>query len=137
MRLVRLLASVTVAVLTAAAAPALVFGAIIHSVAGAVFAFVIALPHAVLLGLPLFALLHAKGRVNAMSSIVGGFVVGITPTALLFLVAVFNANAADWRSFLFALLMFGGCGAVGGLGFLAVWKVFGEPFRRAGAERST
>jgi hypothetical protein len=130
MRLVRLLSGVTAALLAAAAA--LAFGAMIHSFPGIVVAFAIALAHAAVLGLPLFALMLAKGRVSAMSSIVGGFVVGITPMALLSSGWVFHADADGWRAFVMALLLLGVCGAIGGLAFFALWKIFGEALWRGG-----
>ncbi len=120
MRQVRILANVTVALVAAAAAPALAFGAIIQSLGAVAVAFVIALAHAVVLGLPLFALMLAKGRVSAMWSIIGGFVVGITPMALISSAVVFNGDADSWRSLLTALLLLGVCGATGGLAFFAL-----------------
>jgi hypothetical protein len=136
MKQVRIVVIVTAALLAAAAAPALVFGAMMRSLGGAAVAFVIALPHAVVLGLPLFALMLAKRRVSALSSMIGGFVVGITPMALMTSPAVFHAGA-DWHSLLMALLLLGVCGAVGGLAFFGLWKVFGEALWRGGAEQST
>jgi hypothetical protein len=133
-RQVRILASVTMALLAAAAAPALVFGAMIHSLGGVAIAFVIALPHAVVLGLPLFALMLAKRRVSALSSLIGGFVVGVTPKALMSSPAVFHPDA-DWRSLLMALLLLGVCGAIGGLAFFGLWKVFGEAVWRGGTRQ--
>lgn len=135
MRPGRILASVTVALLAAAAAPALAFGAMIHSLGGIALAFVIALAHAIVLGLPLFALMLAKGRVSAMSSIIGGFVIGVTPMALLSSPVVFHADADDWRSVLMVLLVLGACGAIGGLAFFALWKMFGEALWCGGTQQ--
>jgi hypothetical protein len=45
---------------------------------------------------------------------------------------VFNGDADSWRSLLMALLLLGVCGAIGGLAFFALWKIFGEALWRGG-----
>jgi len=74
------IAGATTALLFAALAPALVMAALWHTAEVApiafVFTFVIALGHAVLLGLPLFLVFRSKGWINVMTCVVLGFAVG-------------------------------------------------------------
>ena len=81
------IAGVTTAVLCAGLAPALVMAALWHTAEVApvafVFTFVIALAHAVLLGLPLFLVLQSKGWVNVVTYVVFGFAVGAAPDGVL------------------------------------------------------
>jgi hypothetical protein len=128
MRPIRLVAGTLVSLFAATAAPALLFAVLTRSTAAFVIAFVIALPHALVLGLPLFLLLRAKRYVNAVSSIAGGFVVGVFPCAVLA-----ARGYAGWDASFFAVAMLGGFGAIGGLAFFALWKIFGEAFERPDA----
>ena len=81
------IAGATTALLFASLAPALVMAALWHTAEVApiafVFTFVIALVHAVLLGLPLFLVLRSKGWINAMTCVVLGFAVGAVPHAVM------------------------------------------------------
>jgi len=129
MRLIRLAATAFIAVLAAAAAPAIVFAALTRSSAGGAFAFLIALPHALVLGLPLFLLLRAKKCVNAVSSIAAGFAAGALPITVMS--ALFAPSRGDWASIVLGALLFGVSGAVGGIAFFGLWKFFGEPLERA------
>jgi hypothetical protein len=132
MRLLRLVASAVVALLAAAAASALVLAMVYRTPAAFAVAFVLALLHAVLLGLPLFLLLLAKGWVSATTSAGGGFVVGIIPIGF----ALWPGHqGADVRAMYIALLLIvGASGAVGGLAFFALWKFFGAAFARRDAQ---
>ena len=119
MRVVRLVSVAIVAALAAATAPALLFAAFTGSLGMGAFAFIIALPHALVLGLPLFLVLRAKGWVNAGSSLGGGFLVGAIPMAVLT-----GLGNSDWLTNILAVSLFGVCGATGGLAFFLLWKVF-------------
>jgi hypothetical protein len=132
MRLIRLAAIAFIAVLAAAVAPAIVFAALTRSAAAGTIAFLIAVPHALVLGLPLFLLLRAKKRVNAVSSIAAGFAVGALPIAVV-TVLFAPAQADDWAGYVLGPLMLGGSGAIGGLAFFGLWKLFGEPLDRTEA----
>jgi hypothetical protein len=128
MRLIRLAATAFIAVLAAAAAPAIVFAALTRSMTGGTLAFLIALPHALVFGLPLFLLLRAKKRVNAVSSIAAGFAAGALPISAM--TALFAPSQGDWASYVLGALLFGVSGAIGGLAFFGLWKFFGEPIER-------
>jgi hypothetical protein len=123
-------ARVSVAIVAAAAAPALILGGLARSLDGALLVFAIALPHALLLGLPLFMLAYVKRRINAITSILGGFLVGAVPSAILSMLGV-----GTWPSNVVAPVMFGACGATGGLAFFLLWILLGTAFERSGAEK--
>src|SRR5262249_10829096 len=110
MRLFRLAATAFIAVLAAALAPGIVFAALTRSLAAGTFAFVIALPHALVLGLPLFLLLRAKKWVNAASSIAVGFAVGALPIVI---VTVLFAPSREWSSSVLTALLLVASGAIG------------------------
>jgi hypothetical protein len=126
MRVLRLIARALVAVIAAAVAPAIVFGVIALSFDAAALALAIAFPHALVLGLPLFLLLRARWRINAATSIVGGFLVGGFPVGAL--------GAGDWPANLLPAALLGVFGAVGGLAFFLVWRIPGDAPGRAAAE---
>jgi hypothetical protein len=106
------------------------------------FAFIMALGHAVVLGLPLFLVLQQYGWVNACSSIVGGLVVGSTGGVLLtaprfnrgYSSSVNNVQhiidgvptAAGWLSYFQTLAFLGGLGALAGLVFWCIFKWSGS-----------
>jgi hypothetical protein len=128
MRVLRLMARALIAVITAAVAPAIVFGVIARSIDAAVLALAIAFPHALVLGLPLFLLLRAKWRINAATSIAGGFLVGGFPMGVL--------GADNWPGNLLAAAMLGLFGAIGGLGFFLVWRILGDAPERAAGDQA-
>jgi hypothetical protein len=128
MRVLRLIARAFVAVIAAAVAPAIAFGVIARSSDAAVLALAIAFPHALVLGLPLFLLLRAKSRINAATSIVGGFLVGGFPVGVL--------GVGNWPGNLLAAAMLGLFGAIGGLGFFLVWRILGDAPGRADGEQA-
>lgn len=108
------------------------------------FAFLIALAHAVLLGLPYFTILKKRNQVRWWTSLIGGFLVGFLPLTL-WLVFTFQSGGssfssgsdsahgdamvadghltlADWLGLLSSGAMFGVLGALGGLAAWAVWR---------------
>lgn len=94
-------------------------------------AFIFALAHAVLLGLPFYILLRRRGRPRWWMALVGGFGVGALPIALLALVpaadqassggiaTIINGSRtpAGWLEYLLLVVGAGGLGAIGGLAF--------------------
>jgi hypothetical protein len=135
MRRVRLVASAITAVLAAAATPAILFGALARSLDAGAVAFAIALPHALVLGLPLFLLLRAKRRVNALASVVGGFLVGALPIGILSGLTGL-AGHGDWGpADLLPTAVLGTFGATGGLAFFLLWRILGAAFERTDAEK--
>jgi hypothetical protein len=125
----RLIARALIAAVAAAAAPAIVFGVIARSSDAAILAFTIALPHAWVLGLPLLLLLRAKWRINATTSIVGGFLVGAVPLCVV--------GIRGWPNNRLPAALLGVCGAIGGLAFFLLWRILGDTPERADAEQST
>lgn len=102
------------------------------------YVFVVALTHAVVLGLPLFLIADRKGWVNWLSCILVGFVIGGVPAGVLFWPSS-NADfvsidgvpvtvdgvttLAGWIIYLGGIVVkFGILGAAGGLGFWLVVK---------------
>ena len=107
--------------LAAALAPAAVFAALGGSVRLLTLGFLVALAHAVLLGLPFYLLLRMKGWVNAASTAIGGFFIGVVPAGVVSL-PLESANVEG-------LLAFGGLGLLGGLAFWATLRVTRQPSR--------
>ncbi|HEY1541748.1 MAG TPA: hypothetical protein VGG01_05020 [Xanthobacteraceae bacterium] len=104
------------------------------------YVIVVALAHAVILGLPLFLLLNAWGRIGIAPSIVGGFAIGCLPVGLLtfpaWLNESFNAwsggaqtvvngvtTVAGWLEYLQFIGIFGSLGAIAGATFFATLRV--------------
>jgi hypothetical protein len=134
------IAGVATAGVFASLAPALMMAALWHTAQVApvafVFTFVIALAHAVLLGLPLFLVLRSKGLVNVVTSVVFGFAVGAVPdggltwpmqhAAYTMTASVEGVStiidgiptAAEWASYIKPVIY---CGSLGALGGLAFW----------------
>lgn len=77
--------------------------------------FVIALAHALLLGLPAYLLLRRRSTFGWGIAAVVGFVIGAVPTGLLTLSAAGFANGGIW-----APAVAGLCGTLGALAFRAV-----------------
>lgn len=111
------------------------------------FAFLIALAHAVLLGLPYFYILRIRNRVQWWTSTVGGLCIGCIPVSLLTLALYQNLGTglkhgqsaahdygmvemvteghltpAAWLSVLNIGAAFGTLGAIAGLAAWAVWR---------------
>jgi hypothetical protein len=134
------IAGVATAVLCAGLAPALVMAALWHTAEvvplAFAFTFVIALAHALLLGLPLFLVLRSKGLVNVVTTVVFGFAVGAAPDGVLtwpmqhaaytMIASVEGVStiidgiltAAEWVSYIKPVIY---CGSLGALGGLAFW----------------
>lgn len=131
-----------VAVCAAAAVPAIPALAV-HPVLGiAIFinAFFVAAGHALVFGLPLYYLLSRRGQPGAAGALFGGLAVGTLPSLALLSVMDPGSGALlgdpdllnglrRQPGYLLMLLLFGGCGLVGGLAF---WLVVRE---RAAAEQ--
>jgi len=77
--------------------------------------FVIALVHAVVLGLPAYFLLRPLWRAGWAVAAIAGFVIGALPTALFILPSVGLTNGGLWTPLLAGL-----CGFLGGSTFYAV-----------------
>lgn len=107
-----------------------------HSFALVPYVFAVALAHAVILGLPIFLYLNARGRAGVVSSIVAGFAIGCLPIGLLtfplWLGTNFNASTngvptvvngvrtlAGWLEYLQLMGVFG---AVAGMTFYATLR---------------
>jgi len=135
------LASCVAAFLFAALIPAFILAGLTGSVGLAAIAFYIALGHAILLGLPLFLILRSRQWINAISSTVGGFIVGVIPGGVLSwpltpgggsvsirgvpTVVDGIPTAAGWAQYLEILFYLGCFGAVAGFVFWLVLKVSG------------
>jgi hypothetical protein len=103
-----------------------------------VFTLVIALSHAVLLGLPIFAIFQSRGWIGITACVVLGFAIGAVPAGILtFPVSGFAlyasawasstptatyglSTAAIWASYIKPLIYLGLLGAFGGLVFWIV-----------------
>ena len=126
-----------VGLLGAALAPAVAAGSLI-GVIGGLIVFIIAGGHAALLGLPLAALGVWRGMVTALTSVLGGFIVGAVPSALFFwpfgwgslespfldaggLMEKGVPALGGWLIYAGVTAGFGACGAVGGVGFWFSW----------------
>jgi hypothetical protein len=128
------------AIVFAGLAPALVMAALWYTAKIAptafAFTFVIALGHAVLLGLPLFLVFRSKGWINVMTCVVLGFAVGAVPDGVLTwpmhhaefhmsasvdgVPTIVNGliTAAGWVSYVKPVVY---CGLFGALGGFAFW----------------
>jgi hypothetical protein len=138
-------ASTATALLFAGLAPAAAFFAITADVQVVPIVLVVALGHAVILGLPAFLLGRFLGRVNLIFSAIAGFIIGAVPIALLTLLTLggtFSASTngiptiingmptlAGWLEFLKSWMSFGGLGALGGIAFFLVLKLTGDGIR--------
>jgi hypothetical protein len=135
------LSDITMAVVSSALAPAILMAAIWHDpgIAPMVFAFtlVIALSHAVVLGLPIFLILQFRGLTSITASVVVGFAIGVVPASLLTFppssfalcasASAGRAFAADvacttaiWVGYVRSLIYLGLLGALGALVFWLV-----------------
>ena len=134
--------STATAIVFSAVAPAALMTAIWSDprVAPMVFVFtlVIALSHAVLLGLPIFLIFQSRGWIGITACVVLGFAIGAVPAGVLtFPVSGFAfyasawasgtptatyglSTAAIWASYIKPLIYLGSLGGVGGLVFWVV-----------------
>jgi hypothetical protein len=130
------------ALVAAALAPTLALTAIagpVSLVTGfSALVFLIALAHAGLLGLPAAAMAIRGGRDTWFWAVAAGFLIGALPVALLAAVSTppdFSESKgvvtaingvrtqAGWLRFALGPLFFGLCGALGGFGAWAVWRL--------------
>jgi hypothetical protein len=100
------------AFVVATAAPAILFGLLAAHWFMFLAVLAVAAFHTVLLGIPFFLLLRAHGWANAVTSIAGGFISGVIPTAV-WSWTLTPVQALDFQG---ALVM-GACGAFAGLWF--------------------
>ena len=129
--------SVVVGVLAAAAtAASLVHGAAaisVNSWSGGgflwVMTFIVALAHALVLGLPIFLLLRWLRRLPWWASLVGGFLVGSMPYAIVSFPSV-QGTADAWRVYAETVAFLGGLGMAGGFAAWLVWYWIGRDFAR-------
>jgi hypothetical protein len=130
------------AFLFAAIMPAIFVAMLGGSLQVVLIAFSIALGHAVILGLPLALLFHAKRWINAISSIGAGFLVGILPAGIFTWPLLHGPDQASvdgvptvvdgmptlagWISYAQFLAFLGACGALAGLTFWLILKFSSE-----------
>ena len=127
------------AFLLAALAPALLVGGMGQSLYLMTLAFVVSLAHAIVLGLPFFLIFRSVGRINALTSIVGGFFAGAIPIALFTwpfrpgngssysfdnvpMIIDGTPTSAGWISYGQGVIYFGCFGALAGLVFWLVLR---------------
>jgi hypothetical protein len=148
------------ALLFAALVPAFVFGVVSGPLRLVPFAFLVALEHAVVLGVPLVALLWWKRWVNAWTAVLGGCVVGALGIGVVLWplrFAELRTNSwigrgservqtmidgaptlAGWLQYATVVAEFAMLGALGGLAFWATLRITGlVPLVRAHADKST
>ena len=78
------------------------------------FAFVVALLHAIILGLPIYLVRRVNGRPRWRTALKGGFAAGAIPIGFFGLALVFQEGLPGYLS---VVAMAGGLGAAGGLAF--------------------
>ena len=142
------LAALMAAFLFAALVPALAFALFAGSSTLLPFALVVTLAHAVLFGLPLFLLLRAKGWINLLTCIGGGFLIGAIPLGVvgwplspstgsnIWVAGVPTVvdgipTAAGWMRYGIYLMLLGVDGALGGLVFWLALRRLGAAQRSA------
>ncbi|WP_300300411.1 hypothetical protein [Ferrovibrio sp.] len=112
----------------------------------AAFAFAVAFSHAVLLGIPLFLLVQARGLFNFFSAVAGGFLIGILPLGILiFPINISGGSSsidgvlmisdglptyAGWMGYFETILISGLFGALGGFAFWLTLKCSAARIRR-------
>ncbi|MEM6582921.1 MAG: hypothetical protein AAF699_16695 [Pseudomonadota bacterium] len=143
------------ALLVASLLPAVVLGLVSASLKVIPFTFLIALVHAVVLCVPLVAILWRKNRITAINSIVAGFGIGGAFVAVVtwpFLFSGMNSSAsvngvetiingvptaAGWLQYVKGIIYLGLFGAMGGLAFWCWLKLFrGLPDDYIGTKRA-
>ena len=124
---------IAAALVASALVPALAVAILSQSLRGGVFVFAIALGHALVLGLPLFAIFWARGWVNLASCTMMGFLVGALPWSVVVSVPILRGmttwtngmpmlvdgvpTPGGWINILWGLAFFGTFGALAGLAF--------------------
>ena len=112
------------AFVVACVAPAVIFAIWTMSVRTFIPAFLVALAHALFLGLPLFLLLRWKHLVNAATTMLGAFIIGCIPMAIwsldvsdseLITAEIFGAQG--WVSYATGVLIAGALGLAAGIVF--------------------
>jgi hypothetical protein len=103
------------ATLASAGATALLPCFTIVGILFAPFVFVIAIIHAMVIGLPLALIFNHMRWINPFTTIIGGFVIGALPIGLTMGRDIISA--AGWHSVKDTLLLFGFFGAIGGAAF--------------------
>ncbi|MFZ0424457.1 MAG: hypothetical protein WAL80_16395 [Xanthobacteraceae bacterium] len=104
--------------------------------------FIVALAHAVILGLPLFFILRSKFPIGSVSCALGGFIVGSAPTAVLALISMIGLQSAStggkatvinglptlagWIEYAVTVGSMGLFGLAGGLTFWLVLRASGQ-----------
>jgi hypothetical protein len=104
--------------------------------------FIVALAHAVILGLPLFFILRSKFPIGIVSCALGGFSVGSAPTAVLALISMIGLQSAStggkatvvngvptlagWIEYALTVGFMGLVGLTGGLTFWLAMRVTGQ-----------
>lgn len=146
-------ASLVIALLAAALAPAIVLGAMGGTLPQITLAFVIALIHSFVLGLPLFLILRVKVKnwgtgLSILVALIAGFAIGAIPWGaftwpLKISSFVMKTNTwigpdhvqtvrdgiptlAGWLEYIKGLSMFGAIGALGGFAFWVALKLLGD-----------
>jgi hypothetical protein len=104
--------------------------------------FIMAIVHALLLGLPLFFLVRSKGRIGAAISALGGFIVGAVPFGILTLISMIGVQHASsggrptvingvltpagWTEYAYTVGAIGLLGVSGGLIFWLTMRICGQ-----------
>lgn len=122
----------------AALVPAGIAGLLAMNSGLAILVFVVAMAHAVVLGLPAALVLLRKGRESALTALVAGFLIGALPLGLFFALsqpADFSSvggvptsvqgirTASGWIGIVQTAATLGVLGAIGGLSAWLCWKL--------------
>ena len=146
-------ANIVIALLAAALAPAIVLGVVGSTLPQITFAFVLALIHSFVLGLPVFLILRNKVKnwgagISVLVALIAGFAIGAIPWGAFTwplkgssLVMKTNTwigpdhvqtvrdgipTLAGWLEYIKGLLMFGAIGVLGGFAFWVTLKLLGD-----------
>jgi hypothetical protein len=84
-------------------------------------AFGVSLAIAVIVGIPVALLYRWRGWTNLIGVLIGGFLIGVLPYCLFFLIAFSQAALSDFK----LIAMFGGYGVFGALVFWLTLRTFG------------
>lgn len=84
-------------------------------------AFGASLAIAIIIGVPVALLYRSRGWTNLIGVLIGGFLIGVLPYCLFFLIVFSPAALSDFR----LIAMFGGYGAVAALVFWLTLRTFG------------
>jgi hypothetical protein len=138
-------ASIVTALLFAALAPTAASWGLTGDLRLSPLVFVVALAHAVILGLPAFIFGRSLERVNLITSAAMGLVIGAGPITFLRLLSLGSSTSEShdgvsliingiptlvgWLYELLFSMLFGGLGALGGITFFLVLKLAGGAIR--------